>query len=109
MGDLRGVEEMFVPVDDPEEVVSTKARKVRQEREKREARKKVEEVVRGWEKMFDGGKGGRYFWVGRVVGQEEEGGEVRGLCESAREGRPRRGREGDGGMEGKGVRRAGEV
>ena len=67
--------------------------KLRREREVRVARGKVREVVRGWERMFDGGKGGKYFWVGRVdrgVGSGWEGwGSVKELCEKAREGRPR--------------------
>ncbi|KAI4218342.1 MAG: hypothetical protein LQ349_008753 [Xanthoria aureola] len=107
--DVRGVEEMFVPVDDDEdEVVSSKVRKVRRERDLRVARRKVEEAVEGWRRLFDGGKGGRYFWVGRVVGgEEEEMGEVRALCRAAREGRPKRGK-GEEGGKGR-VRRAEDV
>ncbi|KAL8757331.1 MAG: hypothetical protein Q9184_004230 [Pyrenodesmia sp. 2 TL-2023] len=113
-GDLRGVEEMFIPIDDPEEVISTKARKLRREREARVARRKVQEAVRGWERLFHGGKGRRYFWVGWVVsevGVEGDGwGERRELCEKAREGRPRRGKEGEGVGEDKDrVRRAEDV
>lgn len=99
-----------MPVDEEGEVVSSKVRKVRRERELRVARRKVEEAVEGWSRLFDGGKGGRYFWVGRVVKGEEERegvGEVRALCQAAREGRPRRGRVEEGGR-GR-VRRAGEV
>ena len=98
-----------MPLDEEEEVVSSKVRKMRRERDLRVARRKVEEAVEGWRRLFDGGKGGRYFWVGRVVrGEEEEGmGEVRALCRAAREGRPRRGKGGEGG-EGR-VRRAGDV
>ncbi|KAL8711247.1 MAG: hypothetical protein Q9220_004392 [cf. Caloplaca sp. 1 TL-2023] len=108
-GDLRGVEEMFIPIDDPEEVVSSTVRKVRREQEVRLARKKVESVVAGWRGMFDGGKGGRYFWVGGVDRRGEGWGERRGLCEKAERERPLRGKgeRGDGG--GGGVRRAGEV
>ncbi|KAL8846573.1 MAG: hypothetical protein Q9221_008339 [Calogaya cf. arnoldii] len=108
--DIRGVEEMFVPIDDPEEgVVSSKVRKTRRERDLRVARRKVREAVEGWRGLFNGGKGGRYFWVGTVVGLEE-GGEVRGLCEAAREGRPRRGKDNGGGEGDKGrVRRAEDV
>lgn len=100
-GDLRGVEEMFVPVEEVEDGTTKsetrdekKERKLRREREVRVARKKVVETVDGWRKMFDGGKVGKYFWVGRVergVGSGWEGwGERRELCESARKGRPRR-------------------
>ena len=105
--DIRGVEEMFVPLDEEEEVVSSKVRKVRRERDLRVARRKVEEAVEGWRRLFDGGKGGRYFWVGRVVGREEGVGEVRALCRAAREGRPKRGR-GEEGGKGR-VRGAGDV
>lgn len=125
VGDLRGVEEMFLPLPEPsdeggvEEVKLTKAEvKKRRERERREARNKVREAVKGWEGLFDGGKGGRYFWVGRVdrgigVGWEEGWGERRGLCEQALEGRRRRGVGGHGGDgDGRGggrIRRAEDV
>lgn len=102
--DLRGVDEMFIPVDDEEGADGLKEtkeekreRKLRQERERRVAKKKVADTVRGWEKMFDGGKDGKYFWVGRVKreeGWEEKLGPPRELCRKAREGRPKRGREG---------------
>lgn len=100
--DLRGVEEMFMSVDgDEEEKKETKEEKregkLRLERERRVARKKVRDTVRGWEKMFDGGKDGKYFWVGRVKreeGWEERLGPVRELCKKARDGRPKRGKEG---------------
>ncbi|KAL9596092.1 MAG: hypothetical protein Q9219_006040 [cf. Caloplaca sp. 3 TL-2023] len=110
-GDLRGVEEMFIPVDDDEdEIVSLKEKKLRREREGRIARKKVGEAVRGWERLFDGGKGGKYFWVGRVERGGVGWGERRELCEKAREGRPRRSGSGEGGDGGKGrVRRAEDV
>lgn len=96
--DLRGVEEMFIPLDDDddeergkEETTRQKRRerKLRREREGREARRKVVEAVEGWRIVFDGGKGGKYWRVGRVVGVEL--GERRELCEKARQLRPRRG------------------
>lgn len=91
-------------------VVASKVKKVRRERDLRLAKKKVEEVVRGWEGLFDGGKGGKYFRVGRVVGGEEGWGERMGLCEKAREGRVRVAREGGSDERGReGVRRAGDV
>ncbi len=97
-GDLRGLEEMFMPVEEEAGGDLTKEekreRKLRRERERRIARKKVEEAVRGWERMFDGGKDGKYFQVGKVdrgPGSGWEGwGEVKELCQKAREGRPRR-------------------
>ncbi len=113
-GDLRGVEEMFMPAENlgGEEGIKgeglgdggmsreeKRERKVRRERERRVARKQVEDVVRGWEGLFDGGKGGRYFRVGRVERGMGSGwggwGERKELCAKAREGRP--------------VRRAGDV
>lgn len=110
--DLRGVETMFMPVDDEEEeeVVATKTKKLRRERERRVARKKIEEAVRGWEKLFNGGKGGKYFWVGEVdFTGERLPEEVQGLCEQALEGRPRRGDGGRGKGKREGVRRAEDV
>ncbi|KAL9069178.1 MAG: hypothetical protein Q9161_005701 [Pseudevernia consocians] len=97
-GDLRGVEEMFMTVEEEAGGELTREerreRKLRRERAKRTARKKVEEAVRGWERMFDGGKDGKYFRVGKVdrgLGSGWEGwGEVKELCQKAREERPRR-------------------
>lgn len=107
---------MFVPVDEEDESLAGGAggvgggggekketkeekreRKLTQERERRVARKKVRDAVRGWESMFDGGKEGKYFWVGSVKreeGWEERLGPVRELCQKAKEGRPKRGKEG---------------
>jgi predicted heme/steroid binding protein len=105
--DLRGVEEMFVPVDDDgdegegEEGGLTKAQvKIRREREVREAKRRVQEAVQHWEGFFRNSD--RYFYVGRVVGREgwEERVERRGLCEKARGLRPKR-KKGDGDGEGK--------
>ncbi|WEW54649.1 hypothetical protein PRK78_000069 [Emydomyces testavorans] len=101
--DLAGVEEMYVPVEDDdaseaERGMSRAQKKVRREREMREARKMVEKQVRHWVEFYE--KSDKYFAVGRVVperdgrrGEEEEegrGGKRRELCESAKEGRPRR-------------------
>ena len=94
VGDLRGVEEMYIPVDEEEKSgreeskEERRERKLRKERETREARRKVFEVVDGWRKLFDGGKGGKYFKVGRVIGQEW--GERRKLCQKAMDERPKR-------------------
>lgn len=94
VGDLRGVEEMYVPVDEEEKAIKgddkegRRERKLRRERETREARRKVFEAVEGWRKLFDGGKGGKYFWVGKVVGQKW--GEKRKLCQKAIDQRPKR-------------------
>lgn len=106
-GDLRGVEEMFVPVNEVEEGEGGRVkeetreekreRKLRRERDWRVARGQVSDAVRGWESMFDGGKGGKYFRVGRIKrekGWEEKEGPVRVLCQKAREQRPKRAKEG---------------
>lgn len=102
VGDLRGVEEMFMPKEVDAEIEGDgsvskeerRERKLRRERERRIARKKVQDTVKGWETMFNGGKGGKYFRVGKVdrgPGSGWEGwGEVRELCAKAKEGRPRR-------------------
>lgn len=96
-GDLRGVERMFIPVDDDddddegESRERRRTRKLRREREVREAKRKVWEAVEGWRKMFDGGKGGKYFRVGILVDREEGwGDDAPPLCAKAEKARPRR-------------------
>ena len=108
-GDLRGVEEMFIPIDEDDDNNSTKRgakegkelskeakkeKKLRRERKRRVAKKKIRESVEGWRKMFDGGKQGRYFYRGKVNRGEGSGWEgwreVKTLCEKARQGRERR-------------------
>ena len=99
-GDLRGVEEMFISTDLTEEpmekisVLERRERKLRREREGRLAKRKVQETVDGWVRMFDGGKDGKYFRVGTIDRGPGSGwkgwGEVKDLCEKAKEGRPRR-------------------
>lgn len=87
VGDLRGVEEMFLEVGGVEGEEG-------RESEWRVARQMVVDTVEGWERLFDGGKGGAYFRVGKVVreeGWEERLGPVRELCEKARRGRVKRG------------------
>jgi hypothetical protein len=90
-GDLIGVEEMFVPVEDVEdEGITSAERKIRREREVRLARTAVEKTVDRWEAFFRDHK--KYFQVGRVVDDgvvDAEKGK-RELCESARKQRPKR-------------------
>lgn len=96
--DLRGVEEMFMPVEDADadEVgsagsggLTSAQKKIRREREIRLARAQVEKTVRRWEGFFRNHK--RYFQVGRVVDiQSLEGTQVRSLCEGAARQRPKR-------------------
>lgn len=106
--DLRGVEEMFIPVD-PEDAAEgmdgdelkrkggkagpKKAElKVRREREVREAKKKVADTLEGWAKMFRGEKGKAYFWVGEVVREPGWLDKIppRPLCDRAKKSRPKR-------------------
>lgn len=104
MGDLRGVERMFIPEAADEEEGGggeemTRAqraeRKKRREQQGRQARRQVQEAIAGWKGMFDGGKEGRYFRRGVVWRGEGSGwkgwGEPPELCERAREGRGRKG------------------
>ncbi|KAI9368757.1 cytochrome b5-like heme/steroid binding domain-containing protein [Aspergillus egyptiacus] len=91
--DLAGVEEMFVPVDEPgeEERLSGAERKIRREKEVRMARKRVEKQVAHWVGFFGGHE--KYFEVGRVVkpdGVEDPKRGKRELCEAARKRRPKR-------------------
>lgn len=92
--DLSGVEEMFIPIDEEDEVASlTPAqRKVRREQDVRHARAKVNKTVAHWENFFRNHK--KYFQVGRVVREDEVDGEggkrPRELCEAARMSRPKR-------------------
>ncbi|MDI1487697.1 MAG: hypothetical protein OHK93_006968 [Ramalina farinacea] len=99
VGDLRGVEGMFISEEDEEDGggkgEGMGERKKRREQEKRLARRKVKEAVEGWRGLFEGGKEGRYFRRGVVWRGEGSGwmgwGEPPELCERAREGRGRRG------------------
>ncbi|KAF2744034.1 cytochrome b5 [Sporormia fimetaria CBS 119925] len=91
--DLRGVEEMYMPIDPPEgakKELSSQERKNRHARELREARKKVTEGLEHWHKLFRGEKGKPYFRVGTV--RREEGWleklPKRELCQAARDSRP---------------------
>ncbi|RAH79853.1 heme/steroid binding domain protein [Aspergillus japonicus CBS 114.51] len=100
--DLTGVEEMFMPLDDPAELAALPSgeRKKRHEQDVRYARGRIERAVAHWQGFFRNHQ--RYFEVGRVVGLEEEvaaskkdeGGEgagaTRELCKAARQQRPTR-------------------
>ena len=87
-GDLRGAEEVYLPIEDEEEVIGSGERKTRAERERREARRKVRDEVTKWEAFYREHK--KYFAVGKVVGEERHTGEVKRLCEQAKKGRPKR-------------------
>ena len=88
--DLTGVEEMFIPVDDEDDVegLSSGEKKVRRERDVRTAKGKVRRTVQHWERFFRNNK--KYFEVGRVVGLEDVPKVKRELCQAAEEQRPRR-------------------
>ncbi|RAL05464.1 putative heme/steroid binding domain protein [Aspergillus ibericus CBS 121593] len=99
--DMRGVEEMFIPIDDPEEekMLSSGERKKRREQDLRIARQRIQTQVAHWEGFFRGHK--KYFEVGKVVGLEEviAKEEKRELCTAAKQQRGRR--EGGGSVKGK--------
>ena len=88
--DLTGVEEMFIPVDEEEEVqrLSSGERKIRREQDVRMARAKVRKQVQHWEGFFRNHK--KYFEVGEVVGLEEVPSVKRELCLAAVQQRPQR-------------------
>ncbi|KAE8373838.1 cytochrome b5-like heme/steroid binding domain-containing protein [Aspergillus bertholletiae] len=87
--DLRGVEEMFMPLDDEAELktLSSGEKKIRREQDRRLARASVQRQVQHWENFFRNHK--KYFEVGKVVGLEVPE-EMRELCESAKQQRPKR-------------------
>jgi predicted heme/steroid binding protein len=86
--DIRGVETMFVPVEDVvDEALTSAQKKIRRERELRAAKAKVEATVKKWQGFFANHK--KYFEVGRVVDGVADGKEWP-LCESAEKQRPKR-------------------
>uniref|UniRef100_A0A093UUU1 Membrane steroid-binding protein 2 n=1 Tax=Talaromyces marneffei PM1 TaxID=1077442 RepID=A0A093UUU1_TALMA len=96
-GDMTGVEEMYIPVEDADEshrekTLTAAEKKARHEREVQEAMEKVRAQVDHWVKFYSGHQ--KYFAVGKVVpepGQEEEEQrEERKLCEGAQKNRPKR-------------------
>jgi predicted heme/steroid binding protein len=87
-GDLRGAEEIYIPIDDPEEEISSGARKIRAEKERRDAKKRVLQEVSKWENFYRTHK--KYFEVGRLVNASDYTGEPPKLCEAAQRGRPKR-------------------
>ncbi|KAK8189862.1 uncharacterized protein BKA78DRAFT_296152 [Phyllosticta capitalensis] len=104
--DLRGVEEMYMPVDEEEGSTTTTTasttptpsltpaqRKIQRQADLRQARKRVAEAVNGWARVFSGETGKEYVAVGRVVRPEGwlDDVPVPELCEKARKQRPVRG------------------
>lgn len=90
--DMRGVEEMFLPLDDPEKDRhwSYDEMQAMRERERVEAFAKVDEALRHWTDFF--ADSDKYMQVGRVVRPEGwlEAIPRRELCEAAKKGRQRR-------------------
>ena len=88
-GDMRGAEWIYLPIeDDPDEEITSRARKLRSEKERREAKKKVLREVTKWEEFYKKHK--KYFEVGKLVGVPEYTCEPPLLCEPAEKGRPKR-------------------
>jgi len=88
--DLRGVEQMYIPTDDPNEKPLTKGQlKIRREREMRVAKKAVFDGIDGWAKVFRGETGRPYFHVGQIVREDGwlEKLPPHPLCKTAEEGR----------------------
>jgi hypothetical protein len=88
--DLRGVEEMFIPLDNPEaDALYTRGQlKVLKEQERRKAKEQVHASLKHWVDFFGGGKYPEVGKVKREVGWETKG-EVKELCKRAAEGRPK--------------------
>lgn len=87
-GDMRGAEEIYIPIDDPDEDITSAERKIRAERDRRKAKKKVKQEVQKWESFYKSSK--KYFQVGELVGVPEYTGSPPKLCEPAQKGRPKR-------------------
>jgi predicted heme/steroid binding protein len=92
--DLRGVEEMYMPIDTPEKdkALTKKELKLRRERELRVAKKRVAEGIQHWVEVFKGETGRPYFYAGTI--KREKGWleklPKRELCQAAVEARPNR-------------------
>ncbi|ERF72117.1 hypothetical protein EPUS_02908 [Endocarpon pusillum Z07020] len=95
-GEVKGVERMYIPVEDLEEEegegqqLTRGQKKVRREQELREARRKVRAEVERWSSFYANSE--KYFKVGRVVvdTNSKAEGEVPNLCEAAEKARPKR-------------------
>lgn len=88
--DLRGLEEMYMPIEDvPDEELTNAQKKIRREKELREARANVRRQVLHWQNFFADSH--KYFEVGKLIRDgEDEKGEKRELCASAQGARPKR-------------------
>lgn len=91
--DIRGVERMFVPLDDPnEEPLSKGQMKIRKERDNRVAKKKTKEAIAHWEEVFSGKTGRPYFYVGEIKREPNwlDDLPLRELCSGAEDSRKKR-------------------
>jgi predicted heme/steroid binding protein len=86
--DLRGAEEIYLPIEDLDEDLSSGERKKRAEKERREAKRKVIGEVQNWENFYKNSK--KYFEVGKIVGVDTASGPAPTLCDVAQKGRPKR-------------------
>lgn len=86
-GDMRGVEEMFLPLDDPAVDAHWSKYELRKmkERERAEALVKVEDALKHWVDFFR--KSTKYTYVGKLVREEGWEGERKELCKIANDGR----------------------
>lgn len=90
--DMRGVEDMFLPLDDPEVDAQWTAAemKVMKEKELADALKKVDDALGNWVKFFANSK--KYHQVGYVKKPENwlEKEPKKKLCDAAQQGRSKR-------------------
>lgn len=94
---MRGLEEAYLPLDDPEiDALYTKSQlKILREQERRHAKKEVEKALGHWVDFFE--KGGKYPKVGKVLREEgwQNHGQQPRLCPKAQEARKKRKRPGE--------------
>jgi predicted heme/steroid binding protein len=91
--DLRGAEDVYIPVE-TEAMIKSMSKgglKIKRERERRLAKKKVRDGIDNWAKVFRGETGRPYFYVGEITREEGwlEKLPKRTLCAAAEEGRPK--------------------
>lgn len=90
--DMRGVEEMFLPIEDPEVNKHFSAAELEEmrQKEREEADRKMHDALKHWVQFFRNHK--KYRNVGRVKRRIDwlEKEPKRKLCKQAQEGRPRR-------------------
>lgn len=89
-GDMRGVEEMYLPLDDPEVDSHWSKYELRKMKikEKEEALQKVDEALRHWVDFF--AKSTKYHYVGKLKREKGWEGELKPLCKVANDGRVKR-------------------